>query len=170
MSPYRTEAQRPPCPRCAAPLGSQPVLDAVLLRCTSCDGVFVPRVLVARLDPLDLGGEILTSFPAGEPQTEASVRYLRCPFDGEFMHRRLVSPRAKVIVDECRAHGVWFDQHELRAMIERLEADQATGQAFADGVRLGPATSLPTVADVWRPAGRDRGLLSALLAVLTRRH
>lgn len=149
------------------PLVSLPVLDAVLLRCTSCDGVFVPRALVARLGPLDLGGEILTTFPPGEPAAEATVRYLRCPFDSEFMHRRLVSPRAKVVVDECRTHGVWFDQHELRAMIARLERDQASGHA--DEVRLGPGTSVPGGVEAWRPAERDRGLLAAMLDVLTRR-
>jgi Zn-finger nucleic acid-binding protein len=43
-----------------------------------------------------------------------------CPECGEAM-RRLRFPRdSRVTVDECKAHGVWFDPDELAASVSAL--------------------------------------------------
>lgn len=93
--------------------------NALLHDCGACGGTFVDARLLPRVtDPLDLGGEILAG---GEPPRRAGGgaperAYLPCPRCGELMRRRLFAEGAKVVIDECRAHGTWFDAAELRAV------------------------------------------------------
>ena len=120
MDPFRTAAAPTmPCPRCAIGLGSRHVIDAVIDECADCRGVFVPGDLVPRLlDPLDLGLEVVETFPPGMPASEGAVHYLACPRCKALMNRRLLVRGSNVIVDQCRRHGVWFDEHELRRLAE----------------------------------------------------
>ena len=120
MDPFRTAAAPTwPCPRCAIGLGTRHVLDAVLNECMQCYGVFVPGELVPRLlDPLDLGLEVVETFPPGEPHRDDQIRYVACPRCRELMNRRLLVRGSNVIVDQCPRHGVWFDTHELRRLAE----------------------------------------------------
>jgi len=117
--PYR-ELSKPSraCPRCGFALSPRVVLDARLDECPSCEGLFVSRELLPRfLDPLDLGGEVLATFPSGSPEvTNAGPMYVKCPLCHGVMNRRQFAVGAKVVVDICRDHGVWFDALELRAV------------------------------------------------------
>lgn len=45
------------------------------------------------------------------------VSYLPCPECDQLMHRRNFAKKSGIIVDECTAHGVWFDKSELAAAI-----------------------------------------------------
>jgi Zn-finger nucleic acid-binding protein len=44
---------------------------------------------------------------------EQPVRYLKCPGCARLMNRQNFGRRSGVVVDVCRAHGVWFDAGEL---------------------------------------------------------
>jgi len=120
VDPFRSPAAPSrPCPRCEIGLCTRVVLDVHLDECPDCGGVFVPAALVSRvLDPLDLGLEVVETFPRGAPETELSVRYLRCPRCATVMNRRLLVRGSNVIVDQCQRHGIWFDTHELRRLAE----------------------------------------------------
>ena len=113
-----------PCPRCGFALVPQSVLDARLESCPGCDGIFVGRPLIPRLlDPLDLGGEVLATFPPGLPSTAVhGPMYVKCPHCLVVMNRRQFATGAKVVVDICRIHGIWFDADELRAVAAFAEA------------------------------------------------
>jgi len=122
VNPYR-EAPAPdrPCPRCGVELIDRSIADARIGECPRCAGLFVPTELVPRfLDSLDLGGEVLATFP----QTPTSVRppggpmYVKCPACAVLMNRRQFAPGAKVVIDLCREHGIWMDDGELRALVE----------------------------------------------------
>ena len=166
MSPYRVLAARPACPRCAAPLADLRLFDATVKRCLGCDGVFVDRTLMARMDPLDLGGEVLDAFRPGQPAPERAVRYLRCPIGGELMRRRLVAG-AMVIVDECPEHGVWFDAHELRVMVVRIEAAQAVGQSGHPPLRAPPSKNATVPTEPADDQATPGTVLAWLAAVIT---
>lgn len=146
MHPYR-EAPPParPCPRCAAGLMRRALADASLDECRSCGGVFVDAELIPRIvDALDLGGEVIATFPRGAAgpgqEPTSGPTYLKCPRCAVIMNRRLFATGAKVIIDRCAEHGIWFDAAELRAVadfaagggMERAaERDQAARDARA---------------------------------------
>jgi Zn-finger nucleic acid-binding protein len=138
VNPYR-ESPEPdwPCPRCGIALSSRPIADARVDECPRCAGVFVPASLMPRLtDALDLAGEVLEQFPEGEIVDFPRGRmYVKCPRCRGVMNRELFARGARVIVDICREHGVWFGDAELRAAAEfvagggmeharRLEAEE----------------------------------------------
>lgn len=151
MSPYR-EAPRlgRSCPRCQGTLTKRPLGDARVEECPDCSGIFVDTELLTRIvDALDLGGEILASFPrglAGTAQEPASgPMYLRCPHCSVLMNRRLFATGAKVIIDVCAEHGMWFDAAELR-----------TVAAFAAGGGLERAASRDAAERARQAAERAR--------------
>jgi Zn-finger nucleic acid-binding protein len=113
-----------PCPRCNVPLAIRQLGDLQLDDCPKCGGTFVDRhaleTLVgekraARADSVlgayDTGGDAPLPQPAG-------AFYIKCPDCGQTMNRRTFATGARVIVDICRAHGTWFDQHELPRIIK----------------------------------------------------
>jgi Zn-finger nucleic acid-binding protein len=176
--PFRTPAAPSrPCPRCEIGLGSRHVLDAVLDECADCTGVFVPIDLVPRLvDPLDLGLEVVRTFAPGEPESETTVRYLRCPRCASMMNRRLLVRGSNVVVDFCKGHGVWFDAHELRRVAELGSQGEVTLPLERDPVQEREAEreayqrkrrTTPWLRSI---EPRDRGtLLANLIGVLTHR-
>ena len=121
MTVYRdAPAPSRACPRCALALDERAVGDASVDECASCRGVFVARELLPRLlDSFDLGLEAAMVFPRGEPTAvQPGPLYVACPICRRLMNRRLFATGAKVIVDSCYDHGVWFDAAELRAIVD----------------------------------------------------
>jgi Zn-finger nucleic acid-binding protein len=125
VNPYR-EASEPDltCPRCGLALTSRALADARIDECSRCAGVFVPARLVARVtDALDLAPEVIAQFPHGRPLADrGGPMYVKCPRCKNVMNRRLFADGARVVVDECRGHGIWFDEAELRAVAEFVAA------------------------------------------------
>jgi len=126
VGPYReAAASHDPCPRCAGPLAPRAIADAAIDECLSCQGVFVRNQLLDRfLDPLDLGGEVLAQSEVAAPAllSGGGRMYVKCPRCQTVMNRKQFATGARVVVDVCRDHGIWFDAAELRAVV-----------AFADG-------------------------------------
>jgi Zn-finger nucleic acid-binding protein len=48
--------------------------------------------------------------------------YIPCPECNKLMNRRQFAGCSGVIVDWCKAHGVWFDRNELRQIVEFIQA------------------------------------------------
>ena len=93
--------------------------------CPSCCGLFLDKETFS-----DIVQEMSERFerdpmPGSRPMPGRleKVVYLRCPVCGEFMSRRNYARRSGVIVDECREHGLWLDDGELR----RISAFVAAG-------------------------------------------
>lgn len=121
-----------PCPRCDHALeiwrleteGATRDLDVE--RCPECSGIFFnPGELEAFLH-----GEVASTIwldwdrmealraPTGEGPTLRDRHYVRCPICRELMNSRNFGRRSGVLVDICRAHGVWLDGGELRTIAE----------------------------------------------------
>jgi Zn-finger nucleic acid-binding protein len=112
--------------------------DARIDECPSCEGVFVEHGVLRRLlDPGDLGGEVLAGFAPGTPEltTRGGPMYVKCPRCRGVMNRRQFASGARVVVDVCRGHGVWFDTAELRAVAAFAEAGGMARAAAADAER-----------------------------------
>jgi Zn-finger nucleic acid-binding protein len=80
----------------------------------------VPSTLMPRFqDSRDLGREVMQTFPYVEVTPHpGGAMYIQCPRCRTRMNRRLFADGAKVVVDVCRGHGIWFDDGELRAVVE----------------------------------------------------
>jgi Zn-finger nucleic acid-binding protein len=122
------DATDAPCPRCDKPLsvfgGTLPdELEKTLPlhECTGCGGVFVSQktldAIVARESPPpEASAHVRSQNPSlRHPDT---VRYVKCPLCHVLMNRVNFGKRSGVIVDVCKAHGVWFDKGELTEAIE----------------------------------------------------
>jgi Zn-finger nucleic acid-binding protein len=155
-----TAATHRTCPRCRVDLIAHLVGDVALDDCPQCGGTFVERATLERLlserrearagallGAYDAAGDAPLPVPSGS-------LYIRCPDCATVMNRKQFARGAHVIVDVCRAHGTWFDAHELprivrfvmtggleqaahkeladeREKVRRMMADAATAQARA---------------------------------------
>jgi Zn-finger nucleic acid-binding protein len=121
------------CPRCKVPmqqlrLGLETTVE--IERCTRCYGIFfdpgeLEEVLdasVKRAYEVDL--ERLDTILREETSTRdfKKVTYVPCPDCGELMHRKSYGAKAGVVVDRCKAHGVWLDGGELNQLLKWAKA------------------------------------------------
>lgn len=116
------------CPACRGPLGSVRAGAVPLRPCLACGGIWMSRTdfeVLARTresrdlflgSPLGQAPEHLTG--AG-PET---VRYRPCPCCGKLMNRVNFARISGVILDACREDGLWFDQDELRKVVQFIES------------------------------------------------
>jgi len=107
------------CPRCGGGLAAERMGAATLDRCGSCRGLWFDGDEVehaidvtTRSVSRDEANSLRPTIPPS-PFGAEEVRYLACVRCGERMARRQIARRAGVIVDICRAHGVWFDAGEF---------------------------------------------------------
>ena len=94
--------------------------DHQISECPSCSGIHVDHETLERITrarEADAGirllGGVTKSKVAPEP-----VRYRKCPACEKVMNRRNFGERSGIIVDVCKADGVWFDPEELTAVLE----------------------------------------------------
>lgn len=157
--PYRVaEVPRQRCPRCAdTGLIARAVGHVAVDECPGCHGVFVTTaVLDAIVEDLALYEEVRRGFPAGPTRAEQpGPMYVPCPTCREIMNRRQFAPGAGVVVDVCRAHGMWFDACELPAVVDFIE-------------RRGPE-AMRAPAPAPRPVAAPPSLASALTEPITSR-
>lgn len=121
--PGSTDERGGRCPRCAGALEPTTVGPVTIDRCRGCKGTWFDGDELEHVVDLTTKGvarEEALALKRGLPEgsLESEVRYLACVRCGERMYRRQVAMRAGVLVDICRAHGVWFDGGEL----EQFEA------------------------------------------------
>ena len=115
------------CPRCTTPMHARRVEDTVIDECERCHGIFLDQLAVKRLveDRKQTRAEaILGALPPADPTKTSPLpapgerMYVKCPACKQLMNRKLFSGGSGVIIDVCRAHGVYFDQGELPRVIE----------------------------------------------------
>lgn len=116
----------PTCPACdvrPALLRQQGEHEA--FRCMRCGGFWVPaatlHALIRRADEFRLPPAKQDAAP-GRPAAAGPVRYRPCPDCGELMNRQNYARVSGVVVDECRAHGTWFDGEELHRVLAFIRA------------------------------------------------
>ncbi|HTE51714.1 MAG TPA: zf-TFIIB domain-containing protein [Kofleriaceae bacterium] len=120
-SPYRATPQLG-CPRCRAFLDQRSAGQLRVLGCAPCRGMWlahesVTRFLVASDEELETVS--LADTGTFRPEPTMLVHPRLCPRCVRPMKRESLS-RARVTVDLCPAHGMWFDAGELRAFVAAL--------------------------------------------------
>lgn len=114
------------CPTCGGgrSLASRQLgrMDVAFFECDACAGMWLEREVF----------EVLLERARSEAQPELELRpraevaaglppkgpfYRPCVACGKPMNRRNWADRSGIILDVCRQHGVWFDAHELAALL-----------------------------------------------------
>jgi Zn-finger nucleic acid-binding protein len=95
--------------------------------CHSCNGLhFAPGALQIALDKVaaqvrEINHGRLQQILSQRIKPEA-VKYKPCPVSRTMMNRQAFSKYIHVVVDECKAHGVWLDSGEFTILAEWMEA------------------------------------------------
>ncbi|WLT30269.1 zinc ribbon domain-containing protein [Geothrix sp. PMB-07] len=109
------------CPACAKPLASAKVGELDLQECLACGGLWLDRTIFEQLGASrERQGAVLGALPApaAPPVTHLeAVQYRPCPACAQRMNRVNYARRSGVVLDVCKAHGVWFDKDELRRVL-----------------------------------------------------
>lgn len=124
------------CTRCQLPFQEFHGGPGTLFDCGECGGQFVERALLqGLLEQREKYGEQTPRRPRRFVPDASPIVYVKCPMCQLTMNRRNFGRSSGVIVDECRAHGVWLDVGELPRIMRfvetggleearRLEADE----------------------------------------------
>ncbi len=112
------------CPSCAGEVDfvAIPAGRGAVHECPRCAGQFVDHETLRSLfeERAVLGRAAPRS--AAPAQALGPVRYLPCPVCHARMNRKNFAERSGVIVDVCKAHGIWFDHGELPRVLAFVEA------------------------------------------------
>jgi Zn-finger nucleic acid-binding protein len=118
------------CPRCDIGLKTLDLkLNGTFLidRCEQCLGLFFDpgeleallEVSVSNVFLINRTG--LDSINLRRQADQHPIAYIKCPVCSQPMHRVNFGTRSGVIVDRCKAHGVWLDGGELRHLMEWMK-------------------------------------------------
>lgn len=160
------------CPRCRGGLRVHLLPDAEVIECggadesTGCGGIWCTRDTFERLTQnvrrAVHRGEV--GSPPGAPRLEslgapegAVSAYVPCPTCGELMQRRqfrFQGKASRIVLDMCRNHGVWFDQHELEGVLAFIRSSLAAGDNQA--TRNWGASQMPSASTVPKYRNRKR--------------
>ncbi len=124
------------CPRCNAGkagarskiyLETKKVGEYIVDSCTQCSGVWLDHTaldkILAQSNQQKSSQAVLGKSPVKVSDLPRhKVAYLACPECSEMMHRRNFAKRSGIIIDECTAHGIWFDKQELAAAIQFIRS------------------------------------------------
>lgn len=122
------------CPDCEIPLQTITLElgdKFAIERCERCYGLFfdpgeVQAVLEASVAPVfEINYRQILNVSEERGSKDRPVRYIKCPDCGKMMNRVAFGFRSGVVVDQCKAHGVWLDNGEL---IQLMEWKRAGGQ------------------------------------------
>jgi Zn-finger nucleic acid-binding protein len=122
---WQSEGVEKLCPSCQAQMLRGTLGEIRLHECGKCYGLWVDTAtfeLICRNSEhqaavLGDAQAMVTGIAALGP-----VRYVKCPECRELMHRVNFARCSGVVVDVCREHGTWFDQHELHRIVQFIRA------------------------------------------------
>jgi len=118
------------CPRCDCRLKT---IDLKLKgrflieRCDQCLGLFfdpgeLEALLEASVDNVHLIDRTgMDGINLRRQSDQYPVAYIKCPVCSQLMNRVNFGVRSGVIIDRCKAHGLWLDGGELRHLMEWMK-------------------------------------------------
>jgi Zn-finger nucleic acid-binding protein len=127
-SAKQAEGIKGKCPRCKVDFLLLRVGNKALNECPACGGLWVDNDTLQEICTNKEQQQAILEFnPQLAPQTtvpatQAGRTYIPCPECKKLMNRRQFAGCSRVIVDWCKAHGTWFDQNELKQIVEFILA------------------------------------------------
>lgn len=117
------------CPKCKRDMLPITLGGSAMRECESCGGLWLEVAAFEKLcaDRERQSAVLGVATPAtgrylDPTKSEVKVRYIPCPQCGQLMNRINFARCSGVIVDVCRGHGTWFDESELREIVEFIRA------------------------------------------------
>jgi Zn-finger nucleic acid-binding protein len=112
------------CPRCSEPLQALRLGATTVRECAACGGLWVdPATLQTLCDAREEHAGVVATLAARVPAHTApdTVRYIPCPRCAKLMNRVNFAHASGVIMDVCKADGVWLDRGELQRVVGFVE-------------------------------------------------
>jgi Zn-finger nucleic acid-binding protein len=113
------------CPRCKIDMASVTIGAEPMRECERCGGLWVEVAVFEKICAHKEEQSAVLGGASPAPQHHLTlnpdpdkIRYVPCPQCGQLMNRINFARCSNVIVDVCRGHGTWFDQDELREIVE----------------------------------------------------
>lgn len=108
------------CPRCGVGLNLLQIAETSLRECKKCDGLWADVETFENICAEKEKQSAVLSFIGNRVEHKLSekVKYVACPDCKQLMNRNNFARSSGVILDICKAHGVWFDSNELPKIIE----------------------------------------------------
>jgi Zn-finger nucleic acid-binding protein len=129
-----------PCPRCGVDLFIVKVGSAGLSECRQCGGLWVDKSSFQQIcEDRERQETVLgVALPLVElAKVSAPARmYVPCPACGQLMNRVNFAACSGIVIDWCKQHGSWFDQNELRQVVEFIQAGGLKKSREREKVRL----------------------------------
>lgn len=113
------------CPRCLRPLLEVRAGAFAMEQCAGCSGLWMPLETFDQVcaDAEASAAALQLSVSRGEGEDERELsKYPKCPTCADAMGRVNYARRSGVFINICRAHGVWLDRDELRAIVEFIRS------------------------------------------------
>lgn len=132
------------CPRCRIKMATVNLRTRgkfLIERCEKCLGIFFDPGELETLIETSVSGvhqvdfERLHTLLEEEVARDPQVSYIPCPVCGALMNRRNYGTRSGIIVDTCKAHGVWLDGGELGQLLKWVKAGGGVHDRDADRER-----------------------------------
>jgi Zn-finger nucleic acid-binding protein/DNA-directed RNA polymerase subunit RPC12/RpoP len=105
------------CPRCKGGLHGRGVANGSLVECGRCGGMWLGHEDFVRLcesaESESLAEQFHVVQPSAPAQSSSTASYVPCVVCREFMNRRNYASASGVVMDVCKAHGVWLDHGEI---------------------------------------------------------
>ena len=117
-----------PCPRCRELLDAVVLGSTKALECAHCSGLWIDtetfsEICADREKQAAVIGEDPHALQPNLPCPSLdSIHYVPCPVCAKLMNRVNFANASGVILDICKADGVWFDRDELRRIVEFIRA------------------------------------------------
>jgi Zn-finger nucleic acid-binding protein len=119
-----------PCPTCREPMAALRLGPTTAHECSACGGLWLdPESLQRLCDAREQRASIVSVLAARVPTVKTrpeAVRYVPCPRCGKLMNRVNFAHSSGVIVDVCKADGVWLERGELERVVGFVEAGGLT--------------------------------------------
>ena len=113
------------CPRCASSLQALRLGPATVRECSACGGLWVdPETLQKLCDAREEHAGVLSALESRQPTNAIAtdtVRYIPCPRCAKLMNRVNFAHTSGVVMDVCKADGVWLDRGELQRVVGFVE-------------------------------------------------
>jgi Zn-finger nucleic acid-binding protein len=118
------------CPRCREDMQALHLGTVTARECAQCGGLWLdPESVQALANAREESAGVVSALAARVPLNATPpdiVRYVPCPRCEKLMNRSNFARSSGVILDVCKAHGVWLDRGELQRVIHFVESGGLT--------------------------------------------
>lgn len=112
------------CPRCKVDLQSLKIDATTIRECLRCGGFWTSVETFENLCADKEQQSAVVNYAAAKPRghdAAVPISYVPCPDCKQLMNRSNFARSSGVIIDLCKAHGVWFDADELPKIIDFID-------------------------------------------------